>query len=129
MSILVKEPQTVNEAFEIIRIGIEKILPLISSHNVENFLIEGDIELKRTSYQRIKDDIEVIKADREKIKLEAAADREKLRMESVRVNKIINDRNSESLELLETVKEFTNEVEKRRLQELMKRTKREPVSA
>ena len=129
MNVFVKEPRTVTEAFEVIKAGVEKILPLMSSHNVEALLIEGDLDLVKKKIQEARDQLATVKGDIERAKLEVQLEKEKAKGEVGPIYARANEKLHESVKFLESVKEFVTGVEKKRYQEFMAKAKNEVVAA
>ena|SRR3990167_6174690 len=126
---LIQKPRTIQEWFEVIKMGIDGILPLMDMHGVEKLLSEGDIEMARKVVQKYNDEIAALKLIKADVEKENLASREKAQSEIAKIYQSVNDVRKEAYKMLEDVKGFVSENEKRRFHELQSKSKKELAAA
>lgn len=111
-----------------IKSGYEGLLPLLQANGTQKALLDSEIDERKRQIEQLRLDIDALKEQKRQAEVELEVEKGKTANEVARIYQEVNKRNAESLALLDRVKEFVNEVEKRKYVELRKQQK-ELVSA
>lgn len=111
-----------------IKSGCDGLLPLLQANGMQKALLDSEIDERKRQIEQLRLDIDALKEQKRQAEVELEVEKGKTANEVARIYQEVNKRNAESLALLDKVKEFVNEVEKRKYVELRK-CQKELVSA